>query len=88
MWRAARRAARLLRDVIAECNYAQRRLAQLRLHPDLHTHDGDIAPASYGEFLFRSSGPLWREPSADKRAAGTQAHPVASRDASKCRERR
>lgn len=86
-WRAVRRAASLLGDVVAECNYAQLRLAQLRLHPDRFALDGDTAPASYSEFLYRSSGPPWREPAAGERAAGALVRPVASRGASKCRER-
>ncbi|HCU91437.1 MAG TPA: hypothetical protein DHU96_01210 [Actinobacteria bacterium] len=82
MWRAACRAARRLRDIVAECNHAQRRLTQLRLDPDRYALNGDTAPASYGEFLFRSSGPAWREPAAGQRATGAQVRPVASRGAS------
>jgi hypothetical protein len=55
---------------IAECNHAQRRLAELRQHPDLHTLDGDTAPQTYAEFLFRSPGTLWREPPAREREGG------------------
>ncbi len=83
IWRAACRAARRVADVIAECNYAQHRLDQLRLHPDWYAFDGHKAPASYDEFLFRSSGPPWWEPSAADRSAGALVRPVASRNASK-----
>jgi hypothetical protein len=83
VWRATRRAARRVADVVAECNYAQSRLLQLRLSPDRYALDGDVAPVSYGEFLFRSSGLPWREPSAAERAAGAPVCPVASRNASK-----
>ena len=64
--RIARRAA----GIVAECNYAQRRLTQLRLSPDSYIHDSEHAPSSYREFLFRTSGPLQHEPSARDRAAG------------------
>jgi hypothetical protein len=83
IWRAARRAARRVADVVAECNYAQSRLYQLRVHPDRYALNGDTAPDSYGEFLFRTSGPPWREPSAAERSAGSLVRPVASRNASK-----
>ena len=83
MWRAACRAARRVADVVAECNYAQRRLYELRVQPDRYALDGDRAPVTYGEFLFRSCVPPWWEPAASERAAGAQVRPVASRNASK-----
>src|SRR5258708_36788819 len=43
--------------VIAECNYAQRRLAQLQASPDRYLSPPDLAPDTYQEFLFRTSGP-------------------------------
>lgn len=64
------RIARRIGSVVAECNYAQRRLAQLRLNPDSYIDDSKHAPSSYGEFLFRTSGPLQHEPSARDRSAG------------------
>jgi len=88
IWRAARRAARRVADVVEECNYAQQRLYELRLDPGRYALSGNRAPATYGEFLFRSSGPLWREPAASERAAGAQVRSVASRDASKSGTRR
>jgi len=72
-------------DVVEECNYAQRRLYELRIDPEQYALDSNRAPATYGEFLFRSSGPPWREPAAGERAAGAQVRSVASRDASKRR---
>jgi hypothetical protein len=88
LWRAVRRAARRVADVVEECNYAQQRLYELRLDPERYAPDGDRAPATYGEFLFRSSGPPWREPTAGERAAGARVRSVASRDASKRHTRR
>jgi hypothetical protein len=64
--RIARRAAR----IAAECNYAQRRLTQLRLSLDSHVYDVRQVPDSYREFLQRTSGALRHEPSARDRAAG------------------
>jgi hypothetical protein len=63
------RIARRVGSVVAECNHAQRRLTQLRLSPDSYIPDHDCAPSTYSEFLFRTSGPLQREPSARARAA-------------------
>ena len=45
-------------------------MMQLRLAPDRYLPDSGEAPDDYAEFLFRTSGPLTREPSARKRAAG------------------
>lgn len=53
--------------VLAECSYAQRRLFDLRLGPDLYAGDRDRAPDTYGEFLFRTSRRLHHEPSARDR---------------------
>ena len=64
------RAARRIAEVIAECNYAQRRLAALRASPDSYVIGGGQAPDDYAEFLFRTSGPLRHEPTADRRAHG------------------
>ena len=61
---------RRIAAVIAECNYAQRRLAVLRASPDRNMTRSDLAPYSYQEFLFRTSGPLVHEPSAAKRSLG------------------
>ena len=83
IWRAARRPARRVADVVEECNYAQQRLYELRLDPERYALDSDRVPTTYGEFLFRSFGPRWREPAATERAAGAQVRSVAFRDASK-----
>jgi hypothetical protein len=88
IWQAVRRAAWRVADVVAECNYAQQRLYQLRTDPERYVLDGDKAPATYGEFLFRCFGPPWREPTARERAAGAQVRPVASRNASTRKTRR
>ena len=88
IWRAARRAARRVADVVEECNYAQQRLYELRLDPERYALDSDRVPATYSEFLFRSSGPQWREPAATERAAGARVRSVAFRDASKRQTRR
>jgi hypothetical protein len=64
------RFGRRIADVIAECNYAQRRVAALRTTPDRYLAHGDEAPDNYAEFLFRTSGPLLHEPPATRRASG------------------
>jgi hypothetical protein len=56
--------------IIAECNYAQRRMAILRMTPDAYLDNRDKAPADYAEFLFRTSGGLLHEPGAARRANG------------------
>jgi hypothetical protein len=83
VWRAVRRAARCVADVVEECNYAQRRLYELRMDPERYALDNNQGPATYGEFLFRCFAPPPREPTATERAAGAQVRSVASRDASK-----
>lgn len=60
--------ARRICAVIAECNYAQRRMIELRTAPDRYLFDPDAAPATYAEFLYRTSGVLQHEPSARARA--------------------
>jgi hypothetical protein len=63
--------ARRLGAVVAECNYAQRRVTMLKTSPGLL--DPSQAPDTYQEFLLETSGPLTHEPSAGRRAG---AHPV------------
>jgi hypothetical protein len=70
LWTISRRIA----AVIAECNYAQRRLAELRASPDRYVINSDAAPGTYREFLFRTSGPLAHEPSAARRSLGRAIH--------------
>jgi hypothetical protein len=67
---ALARLARRIADIVAECNYAQRRVAALRTTPDSYVTDKDKAPDTYAEFLFRTSGPLLREPPAARRLNG------------------
>jgi hypothetical protein len=61
---------RRIRDVVAECNYAQRRVAMLRASPDNYVLQPGQAADSYEAFLFRTSGPLTHEPSAAQRSSG------------------
>jgi hypothetical protein len=65
-----RRLAWRARGVVAECSYAQRRLAMLRASPDSYLSNPDQAPDTYQEFLYRTSGPLTHEPTAARRSAG------------------
>ena len=62
------RFGRRVADIVAECNYAQRRMFALRTAPDVYLADRDKAPGDYAEFLFRTSGVLHREPPARARA--------------------
>jgi hypothetical protein len=70
MYPVLRTLARRVGDVVAECHYAQQRLAVLQASPDRYVFDPDQAPETYAAFLFRTSGPLRHEPSAARRAAG------------------
>ena len=65
---------RKLAAVIADIRYAQRRAAVLAAAPDRHVPAPGKAPRTYAEFLYRTSGPLLREPSADHRARGQLIH--------------
>jgi hypothetical protein len=56
--------------ILAECNYATRRMTILRTAPDAYVLTRDEAPGDYTEFLFRTSGALMREPDARHRADG------------------
>ena len=67
---ALARFARRLADVVAECNYAQRRMLALRTNPDAYRVGGAKAPDDYAEFLFRTSDALLHEPTASGRAHG------------------
>ena len=69
---AIRHAAQTVAAVVRECNYASRRLGELRLCPDHRAVGGDRAPDTYADFLWRSSVPMWHEPSARRRAAGAR----------------
>ena len=64
------RFGRRVADIVAECNYAQRRMLALRTAPDLYLADRNHAPADYAEFLFRTSSAMLHEPTASGRAHG------------------
>ncbi|HEY1321161.1 MAG TPA: hypothetical protein VGF32_12970 [Streptosporangiaceae bacterium] len=56
--------------MMTECYRAQRRLAVLAASPDRYLVDAGLAPGTYQEFLFRTSGPLAHEPTAARRFDG------------------
>ena len=64
------RIGRRVAGIVAECNYAQRRMLALRIAPDVYLAKGDEAPGNYAEFLFRTSSALLHEPTASGRAHG------------------
>lgn len=65
---AVARSAKAVAAVVAECHRAQRIMGELRIQPDRYALEGDLAPDTYAEFLFRSPGTVWQEPSARERA--------------------
>ena len=67
---ALARFGRRIADIVAECNYAQRRMLALRTSPDAYGADRNKAPDNYAEFLFRTSSTLLHEPAASGRARG------------------
>jgi hypothetical protein len=67
---ALTRFGRRVAGIVAECNYAQRRVFALQTNPDTLLADRDKAPDDYAEFLFRTSSPLLHEPAAAGRARG------------------
>jgi hypothetical protein len=62
--RSIRRFALKVREIVAECAYAQRRMADLASAPDRYLLNQDAAPDTYAEFLFRTSSGLRHEPPA------------------------
>ena len=62
--------ARRVAGIIAECNYAARRMTILNTAPDTYLTTRDKAPDDYAEFLLRTSSALLREPDARHRARG------------------
>ena len=64
------RFGRRVADIVAECNYAQRRMLALRTSPDTYRADKNMAPDTYAEFLFRTSNAPLHEPAASGRARG------------------
>lgn len=71
---AVARSVKAVATVVAECHRAQAVMAELRIQPDRYALDGDIPPGTYAEFLFRSPGTAWREPSARERAGTAGPH--------------
>ena len=57
-------------SIVAECNYAQRRVFAVMTSPDHYVTERDKAPDTYAEFLFRTSGGLMDEPARAQRASG------------------
>jgi hypothetical protein len=64
------RFGRRVADVLAECNYAQRRVFAIVTSPEGYLTERDKAPDTYAEFLFRTSGGLMDEPACAQRAHG------------------
>jgi hypothetical protein len=63
-----RRVAGKLADVVREMNEAQRLMLVMRTATDRYIENPGAAPATYDEFLARTSGTLLHEPPAHKRA--------------------
>ena len=70
MYLILRTVARRVGGVVAECNYAQRRLAELQANLERYPIEPDQAPDSYQVFLLLTSRKLAHEPSAAHRSAG------------------
>jgi hypothetical protein len=62
-----RRVAGKLADAVHEMNDAQRQMLALRTAVDRYVEHPGAAPATYQEFLARTSGVLLHEPPARKR---------------------
>jgi hypothetical protein len=67
------RLGKRIANVVAECNYAQRRSFAIMTNPDSYLTDRDHAPDTYAEFLFRTSGGLLHEAASSQRAHGRPA---------------
>ena len=67
------RLGKRIANVVAECNYAQRRSFAIMTNPDSYLIDRDQAPDTYAEFLFRTSGGLLHEAASSQRAHGRPA---------------
>ena len=70
MYLILRTVARRVGGVVAECNYAQHRLAEVLADPERYVLEPDRAPDSYRVFLLLTSRKLAHEPSAAERSAG------------------
>jgi hypothetical protein len=68
-----RSTGRRIADIVAECDYAQRRWFAIMTSPDSYLTERDQAPDTYAEFLFRTSGALMDEPACAQRAHGRHA---------------
>jgi len=64
-----RRITKTLASIVEECNYAQRRLLELRMDPERYVFSSWDAPDTYADFLARTCGLLVHEPSAADRTA-------------------
>ncbi len=64
-----RRLASRVVAVVMEMNEAQRRMTVLRTAQDRYLFKPDEPPATYAEFLARTSGRLLHEPPASRRIA-------------------
>jgi hypothetical protein len=64
------RTASAVLTVLDEMNDAQRRVLRVRLAYDQFLPDPAAAPDTYQEFLLRTSGLAWHEPTSRQRAAG------------------
>jgi hypothetical protein len=64
------RLGKRIANIVAECDYAQRRSFAIMTNPDSYLTDRDHAPDTYAEFLFRTSGGLVHEPASAQRAHG------------------
>ena len=69
--RLARAASAVLRTA-REMNDAQLRLQRARMSYDVYLPDPGRAPATYAEFLLRTSAPARHEPTAAQRDAGRE----------------
>jgi hypothetical protein len=70
MLNVLRTMARRVAAVFDDYRYANRRLAQLQTNPSANVLHPGQAPDTYREFLFRTSGQLAHEPSANQRSLG------------------
>ena len=69
-WSLLVRFGHRIADVVAECNYAQRRSFAIMTGADSYLTDRDQAPDTYAEFLFRTSGGLLHESASGQRPHG------------------
>jgi len=65
---AVRRIMKGIISLAEECSYAQRKLLELRMGPERYVFATFHAPDTFADFLYRTSGMLPHEPSAEERA--------------------